>query len=133
MCPSSMYRNGCTNAEMMESEKYREKEFINDLKQKLDELEHYAAASGSLEGVPTSVTMEKQRILIDQLRTKLDLELDDASVSKLSFVFAPSRIPSSFPAWFRAEELRKLVDQAIGQVVTRIELSKRQRCPLISS
>ena len=82
-----MYSNDRTNGEMMESEKYREKEFINDLKQKLDELEHYAAASGSLEGVPTSVTMEKQRILIDQLRTKLDLELDDASVSKLSFVF----------------------------------------------
>ncbi len=83
MCQSSMYQN----EELIENEKYREKEFINELKQKLDELEHYAAASGSLEGAPTSVTMEKQRVLIDQLRTKLDLQLDDISVSKLSFVF----------------------------------------------
>lgn len=82
MCQSSAY----INEQIIEDEKYREKEFINELKQKLDELEHYAAASGSLEGAPTSVTMEKQRILIDQLRTKLDLQLDDASVSKLSFV-----------------------------------------------
>ena len=86
MCQSSLYTKDCTNEELIENEKLREKEFINELKQKLDELEHYAAASGSLEGVPTSVTMEKQRILIDQLRTKLDLQLDDISVSKLSSV-----------------------------------------------
>jgi len=81
-----MYTNDCTNEELIENEKCREKGFINELKQKLDELERYAAASGSLEGAPTSVTMEKQRVLIDQLRTKLDLQFDDISVSKLSFV-----------------------------------------------
>ena len=86
MCQGSMYTNDCTNEELIETEKCREKEFINDLKQKLDELERYAAASGSLEGAPTSVTMEKQRVLIDQLRKKMDLQLDDASVSKLSLV-----------------------------------------------
>lgn len=72
--------------QVIEGEKCREKEFINELKQKLDELEHYAAASGSLEGAPTSVMIEKQRILIDRLRQKLHLQLDDAAVSKLSFV-----------------------------------------------
>lgn len=87
MCQSSVYTTDRTNEELIENEKCREKEFINELKQKLDELERYAAASGSLEGAPTSVTMEKQRVLIDQLRTKLDLQLDDVSVSKLSFVF----------------------------------------------
>ncbi len=86
MCQSSMYANDRTNEQLIEAEKCREKEFISELKQKLDELEHYAAASGSLEGAPTSVTMEKQRVLIDQLRQKLDLQLDDVSVSKLSFV-----------------------------------------------
>ncbi len=83
MCQSSMQ----TNKQYIETEKSREKEFINELKQKLDELEHYAAASGSLEGAPTSVTIEKQRILIDQLRQKLDLQFDEASVSKLSLVW----------------------------------------------
>jgi hypothetical protein len=83
---SSVYTTDRTNEELIENEKCREKEFINELKQKLDELERYAAASGSLVGAPTSVTMEKQRVLIDQLRTKLDLQLDDVSVSKLSFV-----------------------------------------------
>ncbi len=85
MCQSSVYTTDRTNEELIENEKCREKEFINELKQKLDELERYAAASGSLV-TPTSVTMEKQRVLIDQLRTKLDLQLDDVSVSKLSFV-----------------------------------------------
>ncbi|CAF3052113.1 unnamed protein product [Rotaria socialis] len=107
MCRSSMYTNDRTNEELIENEKLREKEFISELKQKLDELERYAAASGSLEGVPTSVTMEKQRVLIDQLRTKLDLQLDDASVSKLS-----------------AEELRKLVDQAIHQLTNPVKLKE---------
>ncbi|UJR31683.1 hypothetical protein I4U23_019164 [Adineta vaga] len=103
MCQSSM--NG--HEQVIEAEKCREKDFINELKQKLDELEHYAAASGSLEGAPTSVTMEKQRILIDQLRQKLDLQLDDASVSKLS-----------------AEELRKLIDQAIYQLTNPVKLKE---------
>ena len=96
MCQPSMYSTDRTNEELIENEKCREKEFISELKQKLDELERYAAASGSLEGVPTSVTMEKQRVLIDQLRTKLDLQLDDASVSKLSFVFSTIIIPKLF-------------------------------------
>jgi hypothetical protein len=87
-----MYPNDRTNEELIENEKCREKEFISELKQKLDELEHYAAASGSLEGVPTSVTMEKQRVLIDQLRRKLHLQLDDASVSKLSLVFISKKL-----------------------------------------
>jgi len=103
MCQPTMY----INDQMIEDEKSREKGFISELKQKLDELERYAAASGSLEGVPTAVTMEKQRILIDQLRAKLDLQLDDAAVSKLS-----------------AEELRKLVDQAIHQLTNPVKLKE---------
>ncbi len=120
MCQSSMYTSDRTNEELIENEKCREKGFINELKQKLDELERYAAASGSLDGAPTAVTMEKQRVLIDQLRTKLDLQLDDVSVSKLSFVlfsFSLNQIFLLLIDWnFRAEELRKLVDQAIHQV-----------------
>ena len=82
MCQTSIH----SNEHLIEAEKTREKEFIQELKQKLDELEHYAVASGSLEGAPTSVTMEKQRVLIDQLRQKLDLQFDEHSVSNLSFV-----------------------------------------------
>jgi hypothetical protein len=113
-----MYTNDRSNEELIENEKCREKEFISELKQKLDELEHYAAASGSLEGAPTSVTMEKQRVLIDQLRTKLDLQFDDAAVSKLSYVLISRQkfFWIYFILLFRAEELRKLVDQAIHQV-----------------
>ncbi|CAF4397099.1 unnamed protein product [Rotaria sp. Silwood2] len=99
MCQSSVFKNDCTREQLIEAVKSREKEFINELKQKLDELEHYAFASGSLECAPTLVIMEKQRVLIDELRQKLDLQLDDDAVSKLS-----------------AEELRKLVDQSIYQV-----------------
>ena len=86
ICQPSIYVNDRTQEQLIADETRREREFIDELKQKLDELERYAAASGSLEGAPTSVIMEKQRILIDQLRTKLDLQLDDGAVSKLSFV-----------------------------------------------
>jgi hypothetical protein len=92
MCQTSIH----TNEQLIEAEKSREKEFIHELKQKLDELEHYAAASGSLEGVPTSVTMEKQRVLIDQLRQKLDLQFDENSVSKLSLVLSIDPLLFSF-------------------------------------
>ena len=84
MCQPSLVSHDLTNEELIEAEKSREKDFIQELKQKLDELEHYAAASGSLQGAPTSVMIEKQKILIDQLRAKLDLQLDDEAVSKLS-------------------------------------------------
>ncbi|CAF4215475.1 unnamed protein product, partial [Adineta steineri] len=73
MCQSSMYANDCTNKELIENEKCREKEFISKLKRKLDKLARYAAAYGSSEGESTSVTIEKQCVLNDQLRTKLDL------------------------------------------------------------
>ncbi|CAF4321914.1 unnamed protein product, partial [Adineta steineri] len=73
MCQSSMYANDCTNEELIENEKCSEKEFISKLKRRLDKLARHAAASGSLEGEPTSVMIEKQCVLIDQLCTRLDL------------------------------------------------------------
>ncbi|CAF1378425.1 unnamed protein product [Adineta steineri] len=73
MCQSSTYVNDCTNEELIENEKCGEKEFISKLKRKLDKLARYAAAYGSLEGEPTSVTIEKQCVLNDQSRTRLDL------------------------------------------------------------
>ncbi|CAF0803057.1 unnamed protein product [Rotaria sordida] len=108
MCQSSIFTNNVTHEQLIETEKCREKEFINELKRKLDELEHYAFESGSLECVPTLVIMEKQRILIDELRQKLDLQLDDDIVSKLS-----------------AEELRKLVDQSVYQLTNPVKLKEK--------
>ncbi|CAF4198269.1 unnamed protein product [Rotaria sp. Silwood2] len=94
MCQSSVFKNDCTREQLIEAEKY--------------ELEHYAFASGSLECAPTLVIMEKQRVLIDELRQKLDLQLDDDAVSKLS-----------------AEELRKLVDQSIYQLTNPVKLKEK--------
>ncbi|CAF0843460.1 unnamed protein product [Didymodactylos carnosus] len=107
ICQPSKYSQDINSEHLIEDEKNREREFINDLKQKLDELERYAQAAGSLDGCPTSVTIEKQKVLIDQLREKLDLQLDDVSVSKLS-----------------AEELRKLVDQGIHQLTNPVKLKE---------
>ncbi|CAF2070529.1 unnamed protein product [Rotaria magnacalcarata] len=108
MCQSSIYTNDFAHEQLIEAEKCREKIFINELKRKLDELERYALASGSLEGAPTSVMVEKQRILIDELREKLDLQLDDEAVSKLS-----------------AEELRQLVDQGIHQITNPMKIKEK--------
>ncbi|XP_070565440.1 LOW QUALITY PROTEIN: RUN domain-containing protein 1-like [Ptychodera flava] len=102
---------GCTvqDAQMLEdcSEKEREVkmtqqrekqvELISQLKKQLDDLEEYAYEEGAGD-LPQTKVMEKQRVVIDELKDKLGLNLDD--FDKLS-----------------ADDLKKKVDGAIGQIV----------------
>ncbi|XP_026472065.1 RUN domain-containing protein 1-like [Ctenocephalides felis] len=83
-----------------ENKLLREQELINLLKSELQEVENYAYSTGSA-GIPQSVLIERQKIIIEINKFKLD-ELDQSTLSP--------------------EELRQQVDCAIGQLVGPLKM-----------
>ncbi|KAK7071163.1 RUN [Halocaridina rubra] len=79
----------------------RQKELIEKLKQQLEDLETYAYQTGE-GGPPQSKVMEKQRVVIEQLKGKLNLNVDE--FDKLT-----------------VDDLRTQVDHAIREIQTRLE------------
>ncbi|CAL1587258.1 unnamed protein product [Knipowitschia caucasica] len=85
--------------EQLEAQREKQKDLIVQLKTQLDDLERFAYQEGSYDSVPQAVVMERQRVIIDELIKKLDVNLND-DIGKLS-----------------PEELRHRVDAAIAQIV----------------
>lgn len=85
--------------ERLEAQREKQKDLIIQLKTQLDDLEHFAYQEGSYDSLPQSVVMERQRVIIDELIKKLDVNLNE-DISNLT-----------------PEELRKRVDAAIAQIV----------------
>lgn len=74
----------------------KQKELIEQLKIQLQDLESYTYDSNSSE-VPSNVLIEKQKVIIDELKDRIDL--DTSSLDKLS-----------------NDDLKKAVDNAINQI-----------------
>ena len=74
----------------------KQKDLIDQLKSQLQDLESYAYESGNIE-LPSNLVMEKQKVIIDELKEKIHLPLDN--LNKLS-----------------NEELKNAVGSAILQV-----------------
>ncbi|XP_042743833.1 RUN domain-containing protein 1 [Lagopus leucura] len=85
--------------ERIEVQKEKQRELILQLKTQLDDLETFAYQEGSYDSLPQSVVMERQRMIIDELIKKLDMNLSE-DIATLS-----------------PEELRQRVDTAIAQIV----------------
>ncbi|XP_064177726.1 RUN domain-containing protein 1 [Anguilla rostrata] len=85
--------------ERLEAQREKQKELIVQLKTQLDDLERFAYQEGSYDSLPQSMVMEKQRVIIDELIKKLDVNLNE-DIGKLT-----------------PEELRQRVDAAIAQIV----------------
>uniref|UniRef100_A0A669PVR2 RUN domain-containing protein 1 n=1 Tax=Phasianus colchicus TaxID=9054 RepID=A0A669PVR2_PHACC len=85
--------------EQTEVQKEKQRELILQLKTQLDDLETFAYQEGSYDSLPQSVVMERQRMIIDELIKKLDMNLSE-DIATLS-----------------PEELRQRVDTAIAQIV----------------
>uniref|UniRef100_UPI00398EAADC RUN domain-containing protein 1 n=1 Tax=Pristiophorus japonicus TaxID=55135 RepID=UPI00398EAADC len=85
--------------ERLEAQRQKQRELIIQLKTQLDDLETFAYQEGSYESLPQSVVLERQRVIIDELIKKLDVNLNE-DFSNLS-----------------PEELRQRVDAAIAQIV----------------
>ncbi|XP_059414035.1 RUN domain-containing protein 1-like [Carassius carassius] len=85
--------------ERLEAQRNKQKELILQLKSQLDDLERFAYQEGSYDSLPQSVVMERQRVIIDELIKKLDVNLNE-DIGNLT-----------------PEELRQRVDAAIAQIV----------------
>ncbi|KYO46465.1 RUN domain-containing protein 1 [Alligator mississippiensis] len=85
--------------ERIEVQKEKQRELILQLKTQLDDLETFAYQEGSYDSLPQSVVMERQRVIIDELIKKLDMNLNE-DIASLS-----------------PDELRHRVDAAIAQIV----------------
>ncbi|XP_019745381.1 RUN domain-containing protein 1 isoform X1 [Hippocampus comes] len=85
--------------ERLEAQREKQKDLIFQLKTQLDDLEHFAYQEGSYDSLPQSVVMERQKVIIDELIKKLDVNLNE-DIGNLS-----------------PEELRRRVDAAIAQIV----------------
>ncbi|KAM5134844.1 RUN domain-containing protein 1 [Mantella aurantiaca] len=85
--------------ERIEAQRTKQRELIVQLKNQLDDLENFAYQEGNYDSLPQSMVMERQRVIIDELIKKLDVNLNE-DISCLS-----------------PEELRQRVDAAIAQIV----------------
>lgn len=96
MMTPSLSPGGEDLEEKMLAQRVKQKELISQLKTQLEDLEKYAYETGEA-GLPQSVVMERQRVIIDQLKGKINLNVDD--MDKLT-----------------VDDLRSQVDYAISQV-----------------
>ncbi|KAF6299588.1 RUN domain containing 1 [Rhinolophus ferrumequinum] len=85
--------------ERLETQREKQKELILQLKTQLDDLETFAYQEGNYDSLPQSLVLERQRVIIDELIKKLDMNLNE-DISSLS-----------------TEELRQRVDAAVAQIV----------------
>ncbi|NXN28668.1 RUND1 protein, partial [Nycticryphes semicollaris] len=98
-CPAPRAPSEQEKQEQTEVQKEKQRELILQLKTQLDDLETFAYQEGSYDSLPQSVVMERQRMIINELIKKLDMDLSE-DVATLS-----------------PEELRQRVDAAIAQIV----------------
>lgn len=81
----------------LEQQRIKQKELIQKLKDQLEDLEKYAYETGDHSSIPSSMLLERQSVIIEQLKGRLPLNLDE--MDKLS-----------------PEDLRRHVDKAIRDV-----------------
>nr|CAG4637708.1 EOG090X03YR [Chydorus sphaericus] len=89
----------------MESHRLKQHQLIEQLKQQLEDLERYAYETGEA-GLPQTQVVERQKIIIDQMKSKLQFNVDDLDK-------------------YTVEELRQQVDQAIGQLVNPLKMKEQ--------
>ncbi|RWS27692.1 RUN domain-containing protein 1-like protein [Leptotrombidium deliense] len=94
------------NDNKLELQREKQKELISKLKEQLEDLEKYAYETGDSSIIPSGLLLERQSVIIEQLKSKLPLDLD--SFDKLS-----------------PEELRKQVDNAIRQLVNPVIMKEQ--------
>lgn len=89
---------------IMERQQSRQFELIDSLKRQLSAAETFAYESGA-DIMPQSMMVEKQKAIIDELKNRLKLNVDDINLPKLT-----------------VDELRAEVDNAIGEFVHPLKM-----------
>lgn len=85
--------------EAMERQRSRQYELIERLKQQLSDVEKFAYESGA-KVLPQSMLVEKQKVIIDELKNKVNFNVFDDDLLQLT-----------------SEDLRNQVDHALGELV----------------
>lgn len=91
----------------MDSQKTHQHELIEQLKTQLDDLEKYAYETGE-NVLPQAIMMEKQKIIIDELKQKMNFNFNELDLPQLS-----------------PDELRNQVDMAIGEFVSPLKMKEQ--------
>lgn len=91
----------------MDCQKMRQQELIEQLKTQLDDLEKYAYETGE-PVLPQAIMMERQKIIIDELKQKMNLNFNELDLPQLS-----------------PDELRNHVDAAIGEFVSPLKMKEQ--------
>jgi len=89
----------------VEDQRRKQAEAIEQLKSQLEELESYAYLSGD-SAPPSRLLLERQRLVMEQLRDRLNLNVED--IAKLS-----------------EEQLKASVDTAVGQIVNPLKMKSQ--------
>lgn len=104
-CKLKLSRTESSLEDTLSLQRAKQTELIEQLKQQLADLESYAYEAGEA-GLPQSVVIERQKVIIDQLKGQLNLDVDE--FDKMSI-----------------EELRKYIDNAIGQVIIPLKMKEQ--------
>lgn len=91
----------------MDRQKSHQHELIEQLKTQLEDLEKYAYESGE-PVLPQAVMVEKQKIIIDELKQKMNLNFNELDLPQLS-----------------PDELRNHVDAAFGEFVSPLKMKEQ--------
>lgn len=97
--------DGDSKEDYLTHQREKQKELIQQLKQQLEDLEKYAYETGEA-GLPQSVLLERQKLLIDELKGKLNLNVGD--ITALS-----------------PDDLKKEVEEAVGQLINPLKVKEQ--------
>lgn len=89
---------------IMERQQNRQFELIEYLKKQLSDAEKFAYESGA-DILPQSIVVEKQKAILNELKNKLKLKVDDSVLPQLTI-----------------DDIRAQVDNAIGEFVTPLKM-----------
>ncbi|EFA12041.2 RUN domain-containing protein 1 [Tribolium castaneum] len=70
-------------AEAVRLRRSQQKELIDRLKSQLRELEQYAFENGEA-GVPQDIVLERQRVILNELKTRMNLEIDERNYHQMT-------------------------------------------------
>lgn len=73
-------------AEAVRLRRTQQRELIDRLKSQLRELEQYAFENGD-SAVPQDVVLERQRVILNELKTRMNLEIDEQKYLQVSLEF----------------------------------------------
>lgn len=96
-----------SSSSRLDRQREQQKELMAKLKNQLEDLEKYAYETGELNALPSSILLERQTVIIEQLKGKLSLNLDD--LDQLS----------------TPEDLRRKVDQALKELISPVIMKEQ--------